>query len=126
MIKWLWACRAVKFGTFGIVGLMARPLPNEEMQVRILPVLQILIHNNMVREITVDENYQTVRLFDAMKKGDIYKVPYNKKRHNGIKLEASRRNRDLRLTGVLKNKMDVKYRVSTTEYPGFSAIICLK
>ena len=29
----------------------------------------------MVREITVDENYQTVRLFDEMKKGDIYKVP---------------------------------------------------
>lgn len=27
----------------------------------------------MVREITVDENYQTVRLFDEMKKGDIYK-----------------------------------------------------
>ena len=51
----------------------------------------------MVKEITVDENYQTVRLFDAMKKGDIYKVPYDKKRHNGIKLEASRRNRDLRL-----------------------------
>ena len=126
MIKWLWTCRAVKFGTFGIVGLMARLLPNEEMQVRILPVLQILIHNNMVREIIVDENYQTVRLFDAMKKGDIYKVPYDKKRHNGIKLEASRRNRDLRLTGVLKNKMDVKYRVSATEYPGFSAIICLK
>ena len=71
----------------------------------------------MVREITVDENYKTVRL---------YKVPYDKKRHNGIKLEASRRNRDLRLTGVLKNKMDVKYRVSATEYPGFSAIICLK
>ena len=84
----------------------------------------------MVREITVDENYQTVRLFDglfdAMKKGDIYKVPYDKKRHNGIKLEASRRNRDLRLLGILKNKMDAKYRVSATEYPGFSAIICLK
>lgn len=80
----------------------------------------------MVREIIVDENYQTVRLFDAMKKGDIYKVPYDKKRHNGIKLEASRRNRDLRLIGILKNKMDVKYRVSATEYPGFSAIICLK
>ena len=45
---------------------------------------------------------------------------------NGIKLEASRRNRDLRLIGTLKNKMDVKYRVSATEYPGFSAIICLK
>lgn len=80
----------------------------------------------MVREITVDENYQTVRLFDEMKKGDIYKVPYDKKRHIGIKLEASRRNRDLRLIGTLKNKMDVKYRVSATEYPGFSAIICLK
>lgn len=60
----------------------------------------------MVREITVDENYQTVRLFDAMKKGDIYKVPYDKKRHIGIKLEASRRNRDLRLIGTLKNKME--------------------
>lgn len=82
--------------------------------------------NSMVKEITVDENYQTVRLFDAMKKGDIYKVPYDKKRHNGIKLEASRRNRDLRLLGILKNKMDAKYRVSATEYPGFSAIICLK
>ena len=80
----------------------------------------------MIKEITVDENYQTVRLFDAMKKGDIYKVPYDKKRHNGIKLEASRRNRDLRLLGILKNKMDAKYRVSATEYPGFSAIICLK
>mgnify|MGYP005613401889 FL=1 len=80
----------------------------------------------MVREITVDENYKTVRLFDEMKKGDIYKVPYDKKRHNGIKLEASRRNRDLRLIGVLKKKMDVKLRVSATEYPGFTAIICLK
>lgn len=58
----------------------------------------------MVREITVDENYQTVRLFDAMKKGDIYKVPYDKKRHIGIKLEASRRNRDLRLLGILKKQ----------------------
>lgn len=80
----------------------------------------------MIKEISVDENYQTVRLFDNIKKGDIYKVPYNKKRHSGIKSEASRRNRDLRLTGVLKNKMDVKYRVSATEYPGFSTIICLK
>lgn len=81
---------------------------------------------DMIKEISVDENYQTVRLFDNIKKGDIYKVPYNKKRHSGIKSEASRRNRDLRLTGVLKNKMDVKYRVSATEYPGFSTIICLK
>ena len=80
----------------------------------------------MIKEISVDENYQTVRLFDNIKKGDIYKVPYTKKRHSGIKSEASRRNRDLRLTGVLKNKMDVKYRVSATEYPGFSTIICLK
>ena len=55
----------------------------------------------MVKEIEVNESYQTVRLFDVMKKGDIYKVPYDKKRHNGIKLEASRRNRDLRLIGVL-------------------------
>ena len=67
----------------------------------------------MVREITVDENYQTVRLFDEMKKGDIYKVPYDKKRHNGIKLEASRRNRDLRLIGTLKKQ-------NGREVPGIS------
>ena len=84
----------------------------------------------MIREIAVDESYQTVRLFDTMKQGDIYKaasdVYKRQKRHSGIKLEASRRNRDLRLTGVLKNKMDVKYRVSATEYPGYTAIMCIK
>lgn len=80
----------------------------------------------MIREITVDENYQTVRLFDSMKKGDICKVPYDAKRHAGIKLEAARRNREARLLGKLKGKMDIKYRVSYTEYPGFTAIICLK
>ena len=80
----------------------------------------------MIREIVIDENYQTVRLFDSIEKGDIYKVPYDKKRHNGIKLEASRRNRDLRLMGKLKNKMDVKYRVSAAVYPGYTSIMCIK
>ena len=80
----------------------------------------------MIREIVIDENYQTVRLFDSIEKGDSYKVPYDKKRHNGIKLEASRRNRDLRLMGKLKNKMDVKYRVSAIEYPGYTSIMCIK
>lgn len=80
----------------------------------------------MIKEIEINESYQTVRLFDAMKKGDVYKVPYDKKRHSGIKLEASRRNRDLRLIGILKNKMDVKYRVSATEYPGYTSIMCIK
>ena len=80
----------------------------------------------MIREIVIDENYQTVRLFDSIEKGDIYKVPYDKKRHNGIKLEASRRNRDLLLMGKLKNKMDVKYRVSAIEYPGYTSIMCIK
>lgn len=96
------------------------------MQVRILPVPHILNDNNMIKEIEINESYQTVRLFDAMKKGDVYKVPYDKKRHSGIKLEASRRNRDLRLIGILKNKMDVKYRVSATEYPGYTSIMCIK
>ena len=80
----------------------------------------------MIREIVIDENYQTVRLFDSIEKGDIYKVPYDKKRHNGIKLEASRRNRDLRLMGKLKNKKDEKYRVSAIEYPGYTYIMCIK
>lgn len=36
---------------------------------------------DMVREITVDENYQTVRLFDAMKKGTSTRFPMTR---NGI------------------------------------------
>lgn len=80
----------------------------------------------MIREITIDENYKTVRLFDEMKKGDIYKVPYDKKRHLGIKLEAARKNKEARLLGIIKSKLEIRYRVSSTEYPGYTAIICLK
>ena len=94
--------------------------------VRLLERPRIKPTNTMIKEIIIDENYQTVRLFDAIKKGDIYKVPYEKSRHNGIRMEATRRNRDLRLTGVLKNRMDVKFRVSAKEYPGWTSIICIK
>ena len=86
-------------------------------------------HNNikiMVREISIDENYKTVRLFDEMKKGDIYKVPYDEKRHLGIRLEATRRNKEARLLGIIKSRLDIRYRVSSKEYPGYTAIICLK
>ena len=80
----------------------------------------------MVREITVDENYQTVRLFDEMKKGDIYKVPYDKKRHNGIKLEASRRNRDLRLIGTLKKQNGREISGISNRVSGFLGNYLLK
>lgn len=80
----------------------------------------------MIKEITIDENYRTSELFGKMKVGDIYKVPYDKSRHTGIKTEASRRNREARLTGELKSKIDLKYRVSEMEYPGFTTIIRLK
>ena len=46
----------------------------------------------MEKEIVVDEKYQTSKLFDEIKVGDIYKVPYDKSRHVGIKSEAARRN----------------------------------
>ena len=52
----------------------------------------------MEKEIVVDESYQTRKLFDKMRVGDIYKVPYDKSRHTGIKSEAALRNRDARLT----------------------------
>lgn len=80
----------------------------------------------MITEITIDESYHTTRLFDGMKTGDIYKVPFDRSRHNGIKMEASRRNRDARLTGVLQGKLDIMFRVSETESPGYSTIIRLK
>lgn len=80
----------------------------------------------MVKEIVINESYKTVDLFDSIKVGDIYKVPYDKSRHSGIKTEAARRNRDARLEKKLKSKMDLMYRVSETEYPGFTSVIRLK
>ena len=80
----------------------------------------------MEKEITIDENYQTTRLFDNIKVGDIFKVPFDKSRHTGIKSEAARRNKEARLTKELKGRMDIKYRISETEYPGFTSIIRLK
>lgn len=91
-----------------------------------------LIHNNnqiinlMEKEIVVDEKYQTSKLFDKMKIGDIYKVPYDKSRHVGIKSEAARRNRDARLTNKLKSNIDLMFRVSETVNPGYTSIIRLK
>lgn len=80
----------------------------------------------MIKEIAVDESYQTTRLFDCMRTGDIFKVPYDKSRHSGIKMEALRRNRDARLTGRLEGKLDIMFRVSETESPGYTTIIRLK
>lgn len=80
----------------------------------------------MIKEIVIDENYSHVGLFDSMKKGDIYKVPYEKKRLSGIRAEQYRKNRDARLTGELKTSMDTKFRVSASESPGYISIIRLK
>lgn len=80
----------------------------------------------MEKEIVVDESYQTRKLFDKMKVGDIYKVPYDKSRHTGIKSESARRNRDARLTKKLKSKIDLMFRVSKTANPGYTSIIRLK
>lgn len=80
----------------------------------------------MEKEIKVDENYQTTKLFDEMKIGDIYKVPFDKSRHSGIKAEASRRNKNARLLKRLRGKIDIMYRVSETENPGFTSIIRIK
>lgn len=80
----------------------------------------------MEKEIVVDEKYQTTKLFDMMKVGIIYKVPFEESRHNGIKSEAVRRNREARLVNKLKANIDLMFRVSRTAYPGYTSIIRLK
>lgn len=80
----------------------------------------------MVKEIVIDDSYQTTKVFDAMKVGDIYNIPYDKSRHIGIKSEAARRNREARLTNKLKAKIDLMFRVSKTEYTGYTSVIRLK
>ena len=74
----------------------------------------------MEKEIVIDENYRTTKVFDEMRVGDV------DSRHSGIKSEAARRNKVARLTKKLKGKIDLMYRVSKEEHPGFSSIIRLK
>lgn len=80
----------------------------------------------MTEKIVIDENYTHTGLFERMRKGDVFLVPYEEGRHNGIKQEAARQNAKLRLTGKLKGKTDIKYRVSKTENEGYTTIACIK
>lgn len=80
----------------------------------------------MIREIKIDENYQTVRVFDSMKVGDIVTVPFDESRYSGIKTEASRRNKYARLEKKLKCGMDKMFHVSKMEYPGYITIMRAK
>jgi hypothetical protein len=80
----------------------------------------------MIREIKIGEAYQTVRVFDSMRSGDIVKVPYEKGRYDVMRTEASQRNKYARLEGKLKNKMDIMFRVSIVQYPGYITIMRVK
>lgn len=80
----------------------------------------------MEKVIDISNGFSPVKMFNQMKVGDIYKIPYDDSRHNGIKSEAARRNRDARLMGKLKGRIDLIYRVSTAEYPGYTSVIKLK
>lgn len=80
----------------------------------------------MIKEIVIDENYSHVGLFEQMKKGDIFKVPFEKKRYNALRTEKTRQNQKARLTGELKNEMDVKFRISSTVNPGYITICRIK
>lgn len=80
----------------------------------------------MIREIRINEPYQPVRIFDSMRAGDIVKVPYEKGRYDGLRTEASRRNKYARLEKKLKNKMDIMFRVSIVLYPGYITIMRVK
>lgn len=80
----------------------------------------------MEKVIEVKDGFTITGMFDRMQIGDIYKIPYNKSRHSGIKSEAARRNRDARLIKELQNRMDLRFRVSEVEYPGYTSVIRLK
>ncbi|WP_071146718.1 hypothetical protein [Bacteroides ihuae] len=80
----------------------------------------------MEKVIEITDEYTTVGIFNQMRVGDLLKVPYDDSRYSGIKSEAARRNRDARLKKELKNKLDIKYRVSRVEHPGYISIIKLK
>ena len=80
----------------------------------------------MEKIIEIKEGFTITEMFDRMKAGDLFKIPYDKSRHSGIKSEAARRNRDARLTKELQGKMDLKFRVSEIEHPGYTSVIRIK
>lgn len=80
----------------------------------------------MEKVIEIDKNYRTVDVFEKMKVGDIYHIPYDASRSNGIKSEAARKNRDARLRNELKSEIDLKYRVFHHYKAGYTSIIRIK
>lgn len=80
----------------------------------------------MEKVIELTEGCTITGIFDQMKVGDLFKIPFDESRYTGIKSEAARRNRDARLTKELKSGLDIKYRVSKVEHPGFTSVIRIK
>lgn len=81
---------------------------------------------NMEKVIEFTDEVKTVELFNQMKVGVIYRTPFAENRFNGIKSEASRRNKEARIAGKLKSQMDLMYRISTIHPRGYISIIKLK
>lgn len=42
----------------------------------------------MIKEVLINDDYRVVDIFDNIKVGDIYKVPYDESRYNSIRLKA--------------------------------------
>lgn len=78
-----------------------------------------------IKEIEINESYQTVKVFDSMKVGEMVKVPYSPKRHSGIIRERSRRNEKARLLKKTAG-LEKAFAVSEKEYPGYTTIMRLK
>ena len=80
----------------------------------------------MEKIIEITEDDTTTGGFDRMEVGDVVKIPYEKSRHNGVRTEASRRNRYARLTKELQGRMDLKFRVSEVVCPGYTTVLRIK
>lgn len=75
---------------------------------------------------TVSDSLTIKELFDSIPVGWTWCVSYDSRKTASMRTEAARRNREARLTGELKTKLDIKYRVSASSYPGQTALIRLK
>lgn len=81
---------------------------------------QIDMEKIVEKEITIE------KMFESMKAGDIYKVPYEKSRHNAIRAECSRQHRYARERGVKVTSLTPVFRVSARENKGYTTIIKLR
>ncbi len=79
----------------------------------------------MEKEIVINEAFTLPMMFEEISKNEVYKIPFTPSLYGVIRTEASKRNRVAREMKLI-GRMESKFKVSKTAFPGYIAIMRLK